>query len=69
MNNSALLRNVLWTTCLSIALILLGISSKSANAQSSPVLFPTANPINFPSPAILFLLATSMAMESSTLPM
>jgi Bacterial Ig-like domain (group 3)/FG-GAP-like repeat len=45
MNNSAWLRNVLWTTCLSIAFILLGISSKSANAQGSPALFPISNPI------------------------
>jgi hypothetical protein len=46
MNNFALLRNILWNTCLLTALIILGISSRSACAQSSQALFPSAHPLN-----------------------
>jgi hypothetical protein len=46
MNNCALLRNILRNTCLLAALIILGISSRSANAQSPQAIFPSANPLN-----------------------
>jgi hypothetical protein len=46
MNNCALLRNILRNTCLLTALIILGISSRSANAQSPQAIFPTASPID-----------------------
>ena len=45
MNAFALIRNALWTACLSIALIVLFSCSRSANAQSPQAIFPTANPI------------------------
>ena len=48
MNPFALLRNALWTACLSIALIFLFSCGKSANAQSSPAIFPVVSPITLP---------------------
>lgn len=46
MNNFALLRNILRNSCLLTALIIVGVFSRSANAQSSPAIFPTVNPLN-----------------------
>jgi hypothetical protein len=46
MNSFALPRSILRNACLLTALIIVGISSRSANAQSSPAIFPTANPLN-----------------------
>jgi Bacterial Ig-like domain (group 3)/FG-GAP-like repeat len=47
-NTFALVRNAFWTACLLTALIIVGISSRSANAQSSPAIFPVASPITLP---------------------
>ena len=48
MNTFALLRNALWTACLSIAFIVLFSCGRSANAQSSQAIFPVASPIALP---------------------
>ncbi len=45
MNAFALLRNALWTACLSIVLIMLFSCGRSANAQSSPAIFPVASSV------------------------
>jgi hypothetical protein len=46
MNAFALVRNAFGTACLSIALIILFSHGRSANAQSSPAIFPTAKSIS-----------------------
>jgi Bacterial Ig-like domain (group 3)/FG-GAP-like repeat len=48
MNNFALLRNILGNACLLTALTIVGISSRSANAQSPQAIFPVASPITLP---------------------
>jgi Bacterial Ig-like domain (group 3)/FG-GAP-like repeat len=48
MNTFAWLRNGLCTACLFIALIVLFSHGRSANAQSSPEIFPVARPITIP---------------------
>ncbi len=48
MNTFALVRNAFWTACLLTALIIVGISSRSANAQSPQAIFPVASPITLP---------------------
>src|ERR1700692_3149745 len=48
MNGFALLRDFLRSAGLFAALGILCISGKSVNAQSSPAIFPTANPITLP---------------------
>src|ERR1700733_12155966 len=45
MNAFALVRNALWTACLSIALVVLFSCGRSANAQSPQAIFPPPNPI------------------------
>ena len=47
-NTFALVRSAFWTACLLTALIIVGISSRSANAQSSPAIFPVVSPITLP---------------------
>jgi Bacterial Ig-like domain (group 3)/FG-GAP-like repeat len=48
MNAFALLRNALWSACLSIVLFVLFSCGRSANAQSSQAIFPVASPITLP---------------------
>jgi hypothetical protein len=48
MNTFALLRNALWTACLSIALIVLFNCGRLANAQTSQAIFPVASSITLP---------------------
>jgi hypothetical protein len=48
MNAFALVRNALWTACLSIALVVLFSCGRSANAQSPKPIFPVASPITLP---------------------
>jgi hypothetical protein len=47
-NTFALVRNALWTACLSIALIVLFSCGQPANAQSSPAIFPVGSPVTLP---------------------
>ena len=47
-NTLALVRNALWTVCLSIALLVLFSCGRLANAQSSQPIFPVASPIALP---------------------
>jgi hypothetical protein len=45
-NNFALLRNALWTTCVSITFLILGFVNGSAKAQTPPALFPAATELS-----------------------